>query len=75
MTSPTTAEHTMNSGDRVELARLTDDYRRFGLTAGERGTVRFTDSLGTVHIHWDSGRRAGILAGEHDMIHKIGSSE
>jgi hypothetical protein len=75
MTSPTTAERTMNSGDRVELVRLTDDYRPFGLTAGEHGTVRFTDSLGTVHIHWDSGRRAGILAEEHDLIRKVSRSE
>ena len=52
----------LGSGDRVELVVLTDDYRRFGLAAGDCGTVRFTDSLGTVHIHWDSGRRAGILA-------------
>jgi len=64
----------MNPGDRVELLVLRDDYKKFGLTAGEHGTVRFTDSLGTVHIRWDSGRRAGILAGERNLIRKIDSS-
>jgi hypothetical protein len=61
----------LGSGDRVELVSLTDDYRRFGLTAGECGTVRFTDSLGTVHIRWDSGRRAGILADQQSLIRQI----
>jgi Domain of unknown function (DUF4314) len=61
----------MNRGERVELVTLTDDYKKFGLTAGERGTVAFTDSLGTVHIRWDSGRRAGILVGEGDLIRKV----
>ncbi len=63
----------MNRGDRVELAVLTAEYKRFGLSPGERGTVASTDSLGTVHIRWDSGRRAGILAGEQHLIRKIDS--
>ena len=49
----------MNPGDRVELTAATDDYRRFKLSAGDLGTVLFTDSLGTVHVMWDCGKRIG----------------
>jgi Domain of unknown function (DUF4314) len=59
---------TLNRGDRVELVEVTDDYRRFGLAADDRGTVQFTDSLGTVHIRWDSGRRVGVIAEELGLI-------
>ncbi len=70
-----TDRRVINRGDRVELVSLTEDYRRFGLSAGECGTVAFTDSLGTVHIRWDSGRRAGILTTDGDLIRKIGDTE
>jgi hypothetical protein len=51
----------MNPGDRVELTELTDDYLPFGLTAGDLGTVAFTDSLCTIHIRWDrTSKRVGI---------------
>lgn len=55
-------------GDRVELLTVTEDYLRFALTAGDHGTVKFTDSLGTVHIKWDSGARVGIIAEARHMI-------
>jgi hypothetical protein len=38
----------LDRGDRVELAAASYDDVRFGLTAGDRGTVEFIDSLGTV---------------------------
>jgi hypothetical protein len=43
-------------------------WRRARLAAGDCGTVEFTDSLGTVHVRWDSGRRVGIIATERDLI-------
>lgn len=52
---------TVNRGDRVELVAVTAGDERFGLTAGDRGTIEFTDSLGTVHVRWDSGKRVGII--------------
>ena len=58
----------MKTGDRVELVDVTDDYRRFALSAGERGTVAYTDSLGTIHIRWDCGKRVGIIADDTDLI-------
>ncbi len=61
----------MNRGDRVELTAVSDDSMQFGLAAGDTGTVEFTDSLGTVHIRWDNGRRVGITVGERDLIRSI----
>jgi Domain of unknown function (DUF4314) len=57
-------------GDRVELVAVNADYAR--LEPGQRGTVAFTDSLGTVHIRWDDGSRLGIIAEAGDLIRKIG---
>jgi hypothetical protein len=59
-------------GDRVELTAVSDDYARLALTAGEAGTVEVTDSLGTVHIRWDSGARIGIIVESADCLRKIG---
>ncbi len=55
-------------GDRVELTTITPGYAKFGLTEGQRGTVEFTDSLGTVHIRWDGGQRAGIIAEDATLL-------
>jgi hypothetical protein len=62
----------MNPGDRVELTAATDDYRRFKLSAGDLGTVRFTDSLDTVHVMWDCGKRVGIIAEDKELIRTVG---
>jgi hypothetical protein len=64
----------LQRGDRVELIAVPDDsdYQRSGLRAGECGTVDFTDSLGTIHVRWDTGRRVGIIAQEHDLIRRTG---
>jgi hypothetical protein len=61
----------VNRSDRVELLSAGDDDARFGLAAGDCGTVEFTDSIGTVHIRWDSGQRVGIISTERDLIRCI----
>ena len=53
-------------GDRVRLIRCTDEYTR--LTPGELGTVTFIDSLGTVHVKWDSGANLGMVEEAGDRI-------
>ena len=58
----------MNRSDRVELVDVSHDDMRFGLAVGDRGTVEFTDSLGTIHVQWDSGKRIGIIATELDRV-------
>lgn len=54
------------AGERVELIRITDPYTR--LEPGTRGTVTGTDAAGTVHVHWDSGERLGVIFAEGDSI-------
>ncbi len=60
------------SGDRVELSAVPDGYRRFTLNAGDLGTVELVDSLGTIHVRWDSGARIGIIAESAGLIRRIG---
>jgi len=57
-------------GDRVELTGEPPDYAHYALTAGDRGTVEFTDSLSTVHIRWDRGCQAGIIAELTGLLRK-----
>jgi hypothetical protein len=62
----------MNPGDRVELTTSTDECCRFTLTAGDLGTVRFADSLGTIQVMWDCGMRVGILVEDKELIRSVG---
>lgn len=56
------------SGTRVELVRMDDPYT--SLTVGDKGSVRFVDDIGTIHISWDCGSSLGAVYGE-DIITKI----
>ena len=56
------------TGTRVELVRMDDPYT--SLTVGDKGTVRFVDDIGTVHISWDCGSSLGAVYGV-DVITKI----
>jgi hypothetical protein len=47
------------AGDRVELVHCSDPYTR--LQPGEQGTVQLVDSVGTVHVKWDSGSSLGLV--------------
>jgi hypothetical protein len=49
-------------GARVELLYCSDPYTR--LRPGDRGTVMYVDSLGTVHVSWDNGSSLGLVPGE-----------
>lgn len=51
-------------GQRVKLVRMNDKYAP---AIGTLGTVRFVDSLGTVHVNWDNGSSLGVVYGE-DVI-------
>ena len=55
------------TGTRVELVHMDDPYT--SLTAGDKGTVRFVDDMGTVHISWDCGSSLGAVYGV-DIITK-----
>ena len=49
-------------GDRIELVDCSDPYTK--LTPGSKGTVSLVDSMGTVHVAWDSGSNLGLIPGE-----------
>lgn len=50
-------------GTRVELTRMSDPYRT-DLVPGCKGTVRFVDDTGTIHVIWDIGSSLGVVYGE-----------
>ena len=56
------------TGTRVELVHMDDPYT--SLTTGDKGTVRFVDDIGTIHISWDCGSSLGAVYGV-DIITKI----
>jgi hypothetical protein len=64
-------ERTYLRGDRVEAADVPANYRRFALAPGDRGTVEFTDSLGTIHVRWDGGQHCGIITEAAYMIRNL----
>ena len=57
------------AGTRVELVSMDD---RQAPPLGTKGTVRFVDDAGTVHIAWDNGSSLGACL-EEDVIRKLDS--
>ena len=49
-------------GRRVRLISCSDPYTR--LQPGSLGTVNLVDDMGTLHVHWDSGSRLGLVPDE-----------
>ena len=56
-------------GTRVELVHMDDPYNR-KLVPGCKGTVRWVDDMGTIHVDWDCGSRLGVAYGE-DACRKV----
>ena len=61
------------AGTRVELIHMDDPYNT-KLTPGCRGTVRFVDSAGTIHVDWDCGSSLGVVYGE-DKVKTIDTED
>lgn len=55
-------------GTRIELLSMYDPFAP--IYAGEKGTVRCVDDMGTIHMNWDNGRTLGLIYGE-DSFRKI----
>ena len=55
-------------GTRVELVSMDDPYTK--LKAGDQGTVRRVDDIGSVFIRWDNGSALAAVYGE-DVIKRI----
>lgn len=56
-------------GSRVQLVSMDDPYSK--LEAGDKGTVKFVDDVGTVHISWDKGSSLGACVLDGDIIKRI----
>lgn len=56
-------------GSRIELVSMDDPYSK--LKAGDKGTVKFVDDIGTVHITWDNGSSLGACVLDGDIIKRI----
>ena len=56
-------------GTRVELIHMDDPYNK-KLVPGCRGTVRWVDDWGTIHVNWDCGSSLGVVYGE-DSCRKV----
>lgn len=50
-------------GTRVELLHMDDPYNT-KLIPGCKGTVRFVDDIGTIHVQWDCGSSLGVVYGK-----------
>lgn len=59
-------------GTRVMLLHMNDPYAP--VEDGMRGTVKFVDDMGTIHMNWDNGRSLGIAPGE-DSFRKLTQEE
>jgi len=56
-------------GTRVELIHMDDPYNK-KLVPGCRGTVRWVDDWGTIHVNWDCGSSLGVVYSE-DSCRKV----
>ena len=50
-------------GCRVELTKMSDPYRT-DLVPGCKGTVKFIDDAGSIHVKWDIGSSLAVIFGE-----------
>ena len=56
-------------GTRVELIHMDDPYNK-KLVPGCKGTIRWVDDWGTIHVNWDCGSGLGVVYGE-DSCRKV----
>jgi len=73
------SESTFKKGDRVALIHLEDEIvYRHSVTRLERGTegkVIHVDSLGTVHVKWDTGQTLGVCLDAGDDIELLSQGD
>lgn len=60
------------TGTRIELEEMIDIYSP--VKSGTRGTVRFVDSMGQIHMQWDNGRTLALIPGT-DSFRKLTDEE
>lgn len=55
-------------GCRIELVKMNDHCSK--LKPGDRGSVMFIDSIGTIHMRWDCGSTLGLIISE-DQFRRV----
>ena len=48
-------------GARIKLNYMNDAY---AVPSGTKGTIKFIDDAGTIHVAWDNGSTLGVIWGE-----------
>ena len=59
-------------GTRLVLISMDDPYSK--LYSGDKGSVNYVDSAGTIHMKWDRGSRLGLVYGV-DVFRKLTDDE
>ena len=59
-------------GTRLVLISMDDPYSK--LVSGDKGSVNYVDSAGTIHMKWDRGSRLGLVYGV-DVFRKLSDKE
>ena len=59
-------------GSRILLYQMTDPYAP--VHSGTRGTVRYVDDAGQLHMKWDNSRSLALFPGE-DSFRKLTQQE
>ena len=59
-------------GTRIKLLYMSDPYSP--VYGGTRGTVKFVDDVGQIHMQWDNGRTLALVPGE-DAFRKLTEEE
>ena len=59
-------------GTRLVLISMDDPYSK--LNSGDKGSVNYVDSAGTIHMKWDRGSRLGLVYGV-DVFRKLTDDE
>ncbi len=54
-------------GKMITLIRMGNDPNP--IRSGEKGTIKFVDGIGQIHVEWDNGRSLALIPGED--VYKI----
>lgn len=46
-------------GKRIRMIEMVEDL--YPIPSGAEGTIKYTDSMGTIHVGWDNGRGLGVI--------------
>lgn len=59
-------------GTRIVLNQMSDPFAP--VPSGTKGSVKYVDDMGQIHMHWDNGRSLAVIPGE-DSFRKLTEQE